>query len=336
MYSLNFKGSTLKSILHESTASNERSSVWGNSVGVVLCSGAVPTGDVPEFDVGMGIEATPEFTSNLIPVFESSVACLTLSTKQVSTAEGDHFIEFKPVSGEPIHTYGWTARNARWERYPDLVKLTKGSKTQEYGTSASETIRFPTESMNSRDTGHMYFTPREAPSNAEEQEVEFEISTKTEIRVEQIQLMVYSSYTISLEYWDKIADDWVVVNDGIANDYNGTIVLDTPVVTDKWRIKGRVAAVSHYIRIRKLMFISETTPTFEPAETVTHAYILPKSYTQSAYRQFKESFPAVMVTVGDITSDEPLILLDAEVGDNKEAQFISMALIVEELESDKV
>jgi len=335
MYSLNFKGRTLDSILDTNVGNSDRSSVWGSTVGVVLCTGGIPPGDVPEFNLGMGTEATADFTTNLLSVFESSVACMTLSTKQVKSADGDHYIEFKPVSAEPIHTYGWTARNARWERYPDLAKITKGVVEEQHGNSALDIIKFPSDGMNAKNTGHLYYTPRTTPE-VEDRDVEFELSTKTEIRVEKIDLYVLSSYPISLEYWDSTAGDWVMVDSEIAIDYSGILTLDEPVTTSKWRIKGTTQAVSHYVRIRKLMFISETKPTFEPAQTVTHAYILPKRYTQSTYTQFKESFPTVMVSVGDLTSSEPLILLDLEVGDNKEAQFISMALTIEELESDKV
>lgn len=334
MYSINFIGRTLESLLGN-TPNSDQSSIWYNRVGVILCTGGIPEGDVPEFNLGTGIEDTEEFSSNLLPVFESSVADLSLYTRQVLGADGNHYVEFKPISSLPIHTYGWTARNNRWERYPDMVRLTKGLVNGEHGTGSHNLIRFPSESMNLSGTGHIHYRPYITPPQVEDRECIIELSTEKDITVEKLDMYVASTYDVYLDYWDSETEAWIELGE-FSNDYRGLHILDNPVTTSKWRFRGTTSSSAHYVSVRKFMFVSDATPTFEPPKTVTHAYIFPKIYTQSAYKQFEESVPTVMVSVGSLTSTEPLVLLDSEIGDNKEAQFIAMALSIEELESDKI
>lgn len=325
MYSIAFPNYVSDS-LTVSSLTDKTSTALSGINHLILCAGPVPS-ELPEFINDQGCEDFADYKGSLLDIWNSSVADIGLTSEVVLNSEGKPVINFKPVPNYPKSTFGWIEYDGVWEKFPDSFKI----KADSYGPESlvDQSLDFPSDALNVGSAILADFLNHAGST----QDVSIEFETETEMAISAIKVKHYSTYAATLEYWSGA--EWVAIQDLGTNTASGDIVEFDEVTASKWRVRSNVIANSHYLRVYVFTFISRDMPVLQPPKTVTHAYLLSSRDTESMDRNVGYR-PVILMTVGDITQNEPVTLLDLEVGDDHEAQFMALTLKIEELDSDKV
>tara|TARA_Y100001963_G_C6775903_1_gene447302 strand:+ start:872 stop:1837 length:966 start_codon:yes stop_codon:yes gene_type:complete len=293
---------------------------------LVLRTGPIPE-EVPEFDLSTGYEDLNGFRSSMVDsLWKDSVACFRMNAAHKTDTDGNSYLELEHLPGFARSSYDWQPSNGRWERSYNVLKHVAGKERV-----GIQSLNCPADTMSLQ----LDETPIWSPSSLTGTQEEFELTTDRALTVDGVNVKVASSTPVFLDAW--VDGDWQEVGDLGRTNVLVDIDFTNPITTDKWRIRTLPSNPNNSMLVKYFMFYSNTVPTFEAPKQVTHAYLLgggPPNITGAEMPSVGKG--AVLLTVGDINEDEPVTLISKQVGDNQPPEFLSCALRVEELDSDKV